>query len=257
MMSVMLLGAVALGFTACGGGDDEPLEPNNTAQNEQGSQVDENGPSGTDDAGEAVTPDIVVNVDADGNADGGHTFVKADDSHFYIDGLTYYIYNSQTQALGVSGFAPDAAPTDITIFSQVNYGGKEMKVESISMNAFRNKSELKTVTMGNSVTRIGRNAFENCTSLTSINLSSSLKELEREAFRGCSSLTSIVIPKNTINIGWQIFSGCSSLASIVVEEGNAKLDSRGGCNAIIYTSQNEIMHQLNHPLTLFFLYYLK
>ena len=43
------------------------------------------------------------------------------------------------------------------------------------------------------------------------------------------------------SIGYEAFADCSSLTTITVAEGNAKYDSRGGCNAIIETNSNTLI----------------
>lgn len=61
------------------------------------------------------------------------------------------------------------------------------------------------------------------------------------AFSGCDGLTSIFIPKGVMSIGSPIFDNCSNLKSIVVDKGNKFYDSRDECNAIIATSDNQLI----------------
>ena len=61
------------------------------------------------------------------------------------------------------------------------------------------------------------------------------------AFEYCNGLTSVTIPNSVTSIGYYAFGGCSGLTSIVVEEGNTVFDSRGNCNAIIKTADNELI----------------
>ena len=61
---------------------------------------------------------------------------------------------------------------------------------------------IKSITIGNSVTRIGNYAFDNCT-----------------------SLTSITIPDSVTSIGFMAFSGCTSLISITVDSANTAYSS--------------------------------
>jgi hypothetical protein len=114
-------------------------------------------------------------------------------------------------------------------------------VRTIGENAFQDCNNLTSVKIPNSVTSISSYAFYNCTKLTSIAIPQNVTKICDSAFRDCNSLTSITISNTVTEIGDGAFSGCSGLKSIVVEKGNTIYDSRNGCNAIIKTSDNELM----------------
>ena len=61
------------------------------------------------------------------------------------------------------------------------------------------------------------------------------------AFIYCEGLTSIVVPNSVTEIGQEAFGNCPGLTSIVVESGNPRFDSRNNCNAIIETTDNELI----------------
>lgn len=65
---------------------------------------------------------------------------------------------------------------------------------------FYQKTELKSVTIGNLVTTIGE-----------------------ELFSGCRTLESIIIPKSVTNINNNAFAGCTSLKELHIEDGNTEL----------------------------------
>ena len=79
-------------------------------------------------------------------------------------------------------------------------------------------TDVKSVTVPNTVTGITYYAFADCTSLTDIKLPSSVKSIGDNAFSGCTSLTSITIPSGVTIIDWYAFSGCTSLASITIPD---------------------------------------
>ena len=88
---------------------------------------------------------------------------------------------------------------------------------------------------------LSSNLCEACLKLESVSLGNSIKNIGKQAFYWCLKLGSIVIPKTVSQIGDNVFGRCDNLVSISVEEGNPNYDSRGGCNALINTSTNELM----------------
>ena len=114
-------------------------------------------------------------------------------------------------------------------------------VTAIGIEAFSGCSALTTITLPKSLNDIGVRAFSGCTSLTTITLPSNLKGLDTNAFLDCTGLIAITLPASVEYIGSSVFNGCSSLTAITVEEGNAKYDSRDGCNAIIETAINTLL----------------
>ncbi len=85
--------------------------------------------------------------------------------------------------------------------------------------AFHGFSGLKSVAIGNGVTRIDEYAFSNCDNLTSVTIGDSVTRIDEYAFAGCSSLTEIVIPDSVTTIGEYVFYGCKSL-TIYCEKGS-------------------------------------
>ena len=63
------------------------------------------------------------------------------------------------------------------------------------------KTNLTTVKIPNTVTRIRYNAFFKCKELTSVSLPNSLKTIEEGAFNGCTKLSSIKLPENLEELG--------------------------------------------------------
>ncbi len=62
---------------------------------------------------------------------------------------------------------------------------------TIGEAAFKDCSNLTSVTIPNSVTTIGRHAFYGCTNLQKVNIGNSVKIIEMSAFNNCTSITQI------------------------------------------------------------------
>ena len=151
---------------------------------------------------------------------------------FTFEGIKYNV-----TTIGNFAFSACIGLTSVTIPNSVS---------SIGSLAFSSCSGLTSITIPNSVTTIGGNAFVNCTGLTSVTIPNSVTTIGDGAFSGCSGLTSVTIPNSVTSLGdgedcFCAFAGCSGLKSIIVDDGNIVYDSREGCNAIIRTSDNELI----------------
>uniref|UniRef100_A0A6C0AT56 Uncharacterized protein n=1 Tax=viral metagenome TaxID=1070528 RepID=A0A6C0AT56_9ZZZZ len=91
---------------------------------------------------------------------------------------------------------------------------------SIGNSAFFNKSQIRYVTIGNSVTLIGSFAFAGCASLTSVTFTptSTLATINGQAFNGCTALTSIKIPNSVTSISGNAFIN-SGLTTVTIANG--------------------------------------
>ncbi|MBR4887087.1 MAG: leucine-rich repeat protein [Muribaculaceae bacterium] len=160
---------------------------------------------------------------------------------FNKDGLNFIITVKEQEVAVAQYDNNNNYSGDIVIPETVKLENITYSVTSIKNSAFYYCSSLTNVEIPNSVTSIGEWAFRDCTSLTNIEIPNSITEIGEWAFGDCSNLTSIKIPNSVISIGNNAFSSCSGLTSIVVDPGNAKYDSRNGCNAIIETASNTLM----------------
>ena len=101
------------------------------------------------------------------------------------------------------------------------------EVVAIGDGAFKNRTDLKTVMIPDSVTKISGMAFYGCSGLGNVTLSKNLKSLGSSTFGNCDGLTQIEIPKSLERAGDDYFasyapgafSGCKNLKHISFEEG--------------------------------------
>ena len=90
------------------------------------------------------------------------------------------------------------------------------EVSTIGDKAFKDCSNLISITIPNSLTNIGKAAFSGCTGITSIVIPEGVKIIENETFYGCTGLTSVSIPNSMTNIKGSAFYGCSSLTFVII-----------------------------------------
>ncbi|MGM9592222.1 MAG: leucine-rich repeat protein [Oscillospiraceae bacterium] len=105
-------------------------------------------------------------------------------------------------------------------------------VSRICDDAFRECSEMTEIIIPNSVTQIGSYAFLGCSGLKGISLPGSVKKIELGAFAGCKGLTEITIPSGITEIPSEAFSSCKGLKSVTIPSGVKTI----GLDAFYYCS---------------------
>ncbi len=171
---------------------------------------------------ESVTYDVVV-----------YSVTSIGDGAFrWCSGLTSVTIPNSVTFIGQWAFYKCSGLTSITIPSSVT---------SIGELAFSGCSGLTSVTIPISVKTIGESAFNGCENLSSVTIANGVTSIGVAAFQLCTSLTSLTIPSSVTAIAEDAFQGCSGLQSIVIDKGNTVYDSREDCNAIIKTSDNELI----------------
>ena len=208
---------------------------------------------------------IIVTVDADGNADGGHRFTDIDGENYYIDDLKYQVSGNNLILVGydATNFTGEAK-----IIYQLNYEGRQMHVVGIAEKVFEDSKILTSVTIPPSLASIGASAFSNCRAMNAVYINdlaawckisfgdnplmcahalylngdeiqelvipSSVTRIASDAFRGCASLTSVTIPSSVAVIGSSAFRFCTGLTSATIAEGVGAIGDEAfyGCKGL-------------------------
>ena len=137
----------------------------------------------------------------------GSKIVKGGDCYYRVDNgySTYYHYYTSDDVIGDYAFKNCSDLTSLTLPSSVT---------RIGDYAFYNCSGLTSLTLPSSVTSIGEFAFRYCSGLTSLTIPSGVTSIGMSAFEYCSSLTSLTLPSSVNEIGIYAFHGCSGLTSL-------------------------------------------
>jgi exo-beta-1,3-glucanase (GH17 family) len=149
--------------------------------------------------------------------------------------LTYVIvYQHPADVIGYANIVDCVeTATSAQVASAFELIGRNHFIQSISNNAFRDCTSLKSVTIPDSVSsnRMGESVFYGCTSLESVY---GLRSIPNYTFYGCSSLASITIPDGVTSIGSGAFYGCSSLTNITIPDSVASIGSDAfyGCTSL-------------------------
>lgn len=75
----------------------------------------------------------------------------------------------------------------------LDLSGAKLEDDKVKANYFSQRTELKTICLGESITNLGNSAFAGCTSLKDITLPASLESIGNNVFQGCSSLAGTIM----------------------------------------------------------------
>ena len=89
-------------------------------------------------------------------------------------------------------------------------------VKRIEDFAFSGCTNLIDIKIPNSVTSIGGSAFSGCTGLTSTTIGNGVTSIGGSAFSGCTSLTSITIGNSVTSISYRVFYNCTNLTTVII-----------------------------------------
>ena len=150
---------------------------------------------------------------------------------FSKDGLDYEVINMHEgiidlKLVGPSNYAP--AGGNFTIPSTCVDGGFIHRVTEIKESAFKGNSNIVTLTIPDTVTKIGKGnevgvddntgAFQNCTNLTTVTFTGGNVATFKHTFSGCTKLNSVDF-NGVSSVGDAAFHKCTSLTNVQNTEG--------------------------------------
>ncbi len=125
------------------------------------------------------------------------------------------------------------------VYTKIESIAFNIGLESIGMFAFAH-TNLVSVDIPNSVTKMNSHVFYNCQKLKNINLGTGITELSVSAFYQNYSLETIVLPDSIVDLSYRVFEKCIGLQSITIGVGvkTIKDNTFAGCSSlrVIYYS---------------------
>lgn len=166
---------------------------------------------------ELVVPDTILKISY--TAFSGSAWLAAQEDGVVYVGKVAYMYKGEmpkdyslvlksgTLSIAEWAFNSDSNLKSVTIPDSVTL---------IDRYAFQNCRSLETLTIGNSVQIIARAAFGDCVALREVSIPDSVKVLRAEAFYRCSQLTTVTIGSGIEDVYPDVFQGDQNLTSIQV-----------------------------------------
>lgn len=144
---------------------------------------------------------------------------------------TYYLPDSLTRVTVTGGKLLYGAFDHCSNIKQISIPDS---VTSIAPYVFRDCKGLDHIEIADGVTGIGKYAFSGCSGLTGISLPDNLQSIDSAAFLDCTALEKITLPQQITKIADKLFQGCSALQEIGL---TGQVESIGeeafrGCEAI-------------------------
>ena len=112
-------------------------------------------------------------------------------------------FSSYEDGLQIDSFENLQFKSEINVPEQIG----DFKVLKIGDRAFKNQSNLKKITLPDTIKDIGTASFYKCTNLQNINLSEGLESINTEAFAYCTNLKELYLPSTLNSIAVYAFRG--------------------------------------------------
>ena len=163
------------------------------------------------------------------------------EANITYNGLTYHIYTEGDDPHAELIPGSPAYAGDVVVHDTIPYINKKYIVTIIRADAFKNSTNLTSISLPKTIKSIGTQAFASCSKLTEITIpknveaigtevfircgalktihfenDSKLETLPAYTFRSCSVLDEIDLPSSLTTIANQAFIGCSSLKDIII-----------------------------------------
>lgn len=148
---------------------------------------------------------------------------------FSVGNLSFKVNSSTINRAMVIGFSSSAPSTvaNVNIPGYVRYNNVNYLINAIETNAFKDRTDIKTVNIAPGVKVIYDNAFAGCSALTSVRIPSTVYMIRSNSFNGCSNLNYVAWAIKTppavsfTNFDQDAFAGIPSSAKLYVAYRNS------------------------------------
>ena len=212
--------------------NNDPNMPDNVNAFGDMTKIDLQVPAGGKVVYQEYFPWLNMNSITEYGEDTGEALVP-DQRHVIIDNIRYLLKNNEAYV----DIQPKTLSGELSIPSQVNYGGKNYPVTGVMAseghriyydyyrpNNILSQTEVTKITLPTSIKTIGSCAFQDSPELQEVVLNEGLTMIGELAFANCSKLAKINIPSTIVVLPNAMLWGCRKLNTITLNEGITGLD---------------------------------
>ena len=131
-----------------------------------------------------------------------------------INNVTYALQGDLTAHVTGHTLGSLSSPTNVVIPDTITSGSHTYTVTFINSDAFKNSSNLASISIPDSIIRVLFSAFENCSQLTAVSIGNTCNTILGSAFNNCPQLSTVTIGTGLTDIGSYAFANCQSLTSM-------------------------------------------
>lgn len=128
-----------------------------------------------------------------------------------MDDITLYARWAQFQV--VDGVLVGCSASGDIVVPQF-FDGQD--VVAIGETAFKNKTDITSVILPQTITAIQESSFEGCTGLLSVSVPKTVRSIGENAFKGCINLAYAYLEEGLLTIGDSAFENCESLVALAI-----------------------------------------
>jgi len=131
----------------------------------------------------------------------------------------------------VGGVFYDLSVRSVTVEGLIVDG---KRVTSIGEQAFKDQSNLESVSLSDLNGEIGNSAFSGCSSLSDLSISGNITSIGDYAFQNCYNVGSFRVPGTCKTIGASAFEGCTGLVNLTINGGVETIRQKAfsGCSSM-------------------------
>lgn len=159
--------------------------------------------------------------------------------------LLPFTYTKDATSVTITGLRPGVTWEHLIVPETI----EDLPVTQIASRAFKDKTNLKSIELPNSLKDIGSAAFYNCTGLTSITILNGVTSIDYDAFYNCTGLTSVTIPDSVTSIGSYAFENCDNTQDIYITDIAAWCNISGLNYLMEYGASNKKLYLNNQLVT--------
>lgn len=222
VIAMLLAVVLVLGLAACGNGNGDATEPKKTTSgNEQSTDNQTEGTTGTPVASGDVTLDKVLNANESPESD----FEILDYGNGIVE-LTKYLGDDEIVVIPSTVNGKEITQIGAYVFANDYHPNTKAvrlsdSVKVVNQGAFGLNETLEIFVAGSGLEEIGDGAFQSCTKLSEVVLNDGLVKLSSACFSDCIMLLSLEIPSSVTDIHMLAFYPCADGFTIVGMAGSA------------------------------------